>query len=245
MKRILIFILKIPYYICKYILKCVVFLLKHLFVFLFGWIPDLNDQMSGYEFEEYVREVLIRNHFDDAELTKKSGDFGIDILASYKGYHYAIQCKMYHKPVGVAAVQQAYAGCKYYQCDFAVVVTNTHFTRQAIELAQSNGVQLWDGTELKRLKNKANARSLLKRQQPVDDSFELEYKEMLVMFLNVGYASEDILMNAYQYSEQKSYYILKDLEFMEFIGHKNKEGIHELYYLDLDEAREIYNKNKI
>ena len=245
MKRILIFIVMIPFYILKYVLKCLGFLLKHFFAFLFGWIPDFNDKMTGYEFEEYVQEVLIRNRFENVELTKKSGDFGVDILASYKGYQYAIQCKMYHKPVGVAAIQQAYTGCEYYQCDFAVVVTNTHFTRQAIELAQTNGVKLWDGTELNRLKNKANARSLFKKSQPVDHSFDQEYKEMLLLFLDFGYANEDVLMNAYQYSEQKSYYILKDLEFLEFIGHENEEGVHELYYLDLDEAREIYSKNQI
>lgn len=144
-------------------LKCIMWILKKVFGWIFGWIPDLDERMSGEQFEEYVQAVLMRNGYKDVTLTKRSGDFGVDILAKYKGESYAIQCKLYSRPVGVAAIQQAYTGCEYYGCDIPVVVTNQRFTSQAITLARSNGVELWDGERLKHLKRKANSRSLLRR----------------------------------------------------------------------------------
>lgn len=159
--KIIVWILKIPIYLLKWIGHFILFILKCLFGFLFGWIPDFDERMSGEEFEQYVQEILKRNGYKHVELTKRSGDYGVDILAQYKGEYYAFQCKKYAKPVGVAAVQQAYSGCQYYECDQAVVVTNHRFTAQAIALAQTNDVILWDGEKLDQLKRKANRRSLI------------------------------------------------------------------------------------
>ena len=47
-----------------------------------------------------------------------------------------------------AAVQEAYAGAEYYGCDIPVVVCPTDFTIPARELAESTGVELWDGERL-------------------------------------------------------------------------------------------------
>jgi restriction system protein len=46
--------------------------------------------------------------------------------------------------VGVAAVQQAAAARPHYDADGAMVVTNTTFTAQAVTLAASTDVVLWD-----------------------------------------------------------------------------------------------------
>ena len=77
-------------------------------------------------------------------MTKGSGDYGIDILAEKDGITYAIQCKCYHAPVGVAAVQQAYAGRDYYDCMVGVVMTNQYFTTPAVEVAKKLKIILWD-----------------------------------------------------------------------------------------------------
>ena len=50
--------------------------------------------------------------------------------------------------VGNAAVQEAYAGAEYYGCDVPAVVCPTMFTASARELAESTGVELWDGERL-------------------------------------------------------------------------------------------------
>jgi hypothetical protein len=45
-------------------------------------------------------------------------------------------------------VQEAVAAKGYYDADDAMVVTNRHYTRQAIELARKNRVTLWDREQL-------------------------------------------------------------------------------------------------
>lgn len=100
------------------------------------------DAMSGEDFEFYVARVLQKYGFRDVCLTSGSGDFGVDILANFKKIKYAIQVKRYKSQVGIAAVQEAYSGAKYYEADAAIVITNSHFTDAAKSLADSCDVIL-------------------------------------------------------------------------------------------------------
>lgn len=100
--------------------------------------------MNGYEYEEFCRKNLKKCGFTKVKVTQKSGDYGVDITAYYGSTKYAIQCKNYSSPVGLAAVQQVHAGLKMYECDKAAVLTNSTFTQQAKNLAKSNGVCLWE-----------------------------------------------------------------------------------------------------
>ncbi len=106
------------------------------------------DRLTGEEFERYVALVLRDNGFRDVELTRASGDQGVDILADREGKRYAIQCKNYAGAVGNAAVQEAYAGAQFYGCDVAAVICPGDFTPAARELARATGVRLWDGRRL-------------------------------------------------------------------------------------------------
>ncbi|MBQ2991528.1 MAG: restriction endonuclease [Clostridia bacterium] len=108
-------------------------------------------RLDGPEFEAYVALVMEDNGFRHVEITKGSGDQGVDILAERGGKTYAVQCKNYEGAVGNFAVQEAYAGAQYYGCDVAAVVCPGTFTRGAKELAQSTGVLLWDGRKLSRM----------------------------------------------------------------------------------------------
>ncbi len=108
-------------------------------------------RLDGPEFEAYMALVLADNGYRHVEITKGSGDQGVDILAERGGKSYAIQCKNYAGAVGNFAVQEAYAGAQYYGCDAAVVVCPGAFTRGAKELAQRTGVLLWDGAKLSRM----------------------------------------------------------------------------------------------
>ncbi len=80
-------------------------------------------------------------------MTNATGDQGLDVIAEKQGLRYGIQCKFYSHPVGNKAVQEAYAGCGYYDCDVPVVMTNSTFTVSARELADQLGVELWEGYE--------------------------------------------------------------------------------------------------
>lgn len=106
--------------------------------------PGDMDLMEGHEFEYYCADLLRRAGFLEVEVTRGSGDYGIDIVAERDGVTYAIQCKRYDGPVGVKAVQEAYAGRDYYDRMVGAVMTNQYFTRPAVEVAQKLKILLWD-----------------------------------------------------------------------------------------------------
>ena len=105
---------------------------------------DDVDQLEGHDFEYFVGDLVEKNGFHSVEVTRGSGDHGIDVLAIKDGKSYAIQCKRYDTNVSNKAVQEAYSGKDIYGADIAVVITNQYFTKQAISDAASLGVVLWD-----------------------------------------------------------------------------------------------------
>ena len=107
-------------------------------------VPEHFDMLEGHEFEHYCAELLRKKGFIDVEVTKGSGDYGIDILAEKEGVTYAIQCKCYTAPIGVKAIQEAYAGRDYYDRMVGAVLTNQYFTTPAVEAAKKLKILLWD-----------------------------------------------------------------------------------------------------
>jgi len=105
------------------------------------------DKMDGKTFEKYL-EVLFRKLGYRVERTRYIGDYGADLVTAKNGVKTIIQAKRYKKKVGVKAIQEAVAAKGYYECQDAMVVTNSVYTKQAIELARANGVQLWDRNDL-------------------------------------------------------------------------------------------------
>ncbi|MBO5999948.1 MAG: restriction endonuclease [Lachnospiraceae bacterium] len=106
-----------------------------------------SKEPNGFEYEEICAQILKRNGYSKVTVTRASNDQGLDVIAEKKGVRYGIQCKYYNYPVGNKAVQEAYAGCGYYDCDVPVVMTNSTFTVSARELADQLGVELWEGYE--------------------------------------------------------------------------------------------------
>lgn len=106
---------------------------------------NIFDDMEGHEFEYFCAQLLENHGFTEVEVTKGSGDYGIDVLAQKDGVTYAVQCKRYSAPVGVKAVQEAYAGRDYYDRMVGAVMTNQYFTAPAVEAAKKLKILLWDG----------------------------------------------------------------------------------------------------
>ena len=106
--------------------------------------PSALDEMEGHEFEYFCADLLSERGFREVEVTKGSGDYGVDILAEKDGVTYAIQCKAYTSPVGVKAIQEAYAGRDYYDRMVGAVLTNQYFTKPAVEAAKKLKILLWD-----------------------------------------------------------------------------------------------------
>ena len=53
---------------------------------------DAFEDMEGHEFEFFCADLLRDRGFVEVEVTRGSGDYGIDILAEKDGVTYAIQC---------------------------------------------------------------------------------------------------------------------------------------------------------
>lgn len=133
--------------VCAGIVLCVgVFLLLRFVVRRYGRSrrAGVLDEMEGHDFEYFCAQLLEESGFLDVEVTRGSGDYGVDILAEKDGVTYAIQCKRYTTPVGVEAVQQVYAGKDYYDRMVGVVMTNQYFTTPAVEVAKKLKILLWD-----------------------------------------------------------------------------------------------------
>lgn len=106
--------------------------------------PGTLDEMEGHEFEVFCAQLLKKKGFQEVEVTRQSGDYGIDILAEKDGITYGIQCKCYHSPIGIKAIQEVYAGKDYYDRMIGAVMTNQYFTSPAVEAANKLKILLWD-----------------------------------------------------------------------------------------------------
>ena len=108
--------------------------------------------VDGHDYEYRVAEYLRRRGYHSVSVTQASGDYGADVIAKKGTKKYAIQCKYYSSPVGVAAVQEVTAAKAHYGCNAAMVVTNNTFTAAAEKLAAENGVVLLPGVTGMRVK---------------------------------------------------------------------------------------------
>lgn len=107
------------------------------------------DHMEGEAFEVWCAELLKKSGFEDVQRTGKSGDQGVDILATKDGITYAIQCKCYSKDLGNKPIQEASTGKQMYHCHIGAVMTNRGFTRGAVDAATVTGTLLWGRDKLK------------------------------------------------------------------------------------------------
>jgi restriction system protein len=108
------------------------------------------DAMTGIEFEEYVAAVL-RGLGYQVDITKATGDFGVDLIATKGGVRTAVQCKRQARAVNGSAIQQVVAGAAVHDCTATMVVTNHRYTRAAQHLADVHNCALIDRTRLARL----------------------------------------------------------------------------------------------
>ena len=142
--------------------------------------------MTGLEFEQYCKKLLLSNGFSKAEVTQGSHDYGGDIIAIKDQIKYVIQCKKYSSPVGIDAVQQVIGSKTMYDCHVAVVLTNSSFTDSARTLASKNNVILWDNVYLSKLQGNL--------EEDFEDKDEPAYDEDEYSDTTMG-STEDILPN--------------------------------------------------
>jgi len=132
------------------LLQEIIFRIK--FKKVLGQISISNiDSLSGIEFEEFVANYFRYMGYSTAT-TPKTGDNGLDIIASKHGVSLGIQAKLYYNHnISNSAVQEAFSGKSYYKCDFSMVITNWKFSKPATRLAEELKVILIDRNDLSHL----------------------------------------------------------------------------------------------
>ncbi|MBW3243577.1 restriction endonuclease [Epibacterium sp. DP7N7-1] len=113
-------------------------------------IHNSTPPIDGHAFEIWVATHMRRQGWK-VQITQKSADQGIDIIARRSGYSLGIQCKRYTGSVGNKAVQEAYAGRAHYRLDHAAVLTTGRYTRSARKLSKSTKVKLLAVSDIPRI----------------------------------------------------------------------------------------------
>ena len=106
-----------------------------------------RDNMTGYEYEQYCAN-LFRCYGWEAEVTPKSGDFGVDVIAKKNDIKIVVQCKKWNGSVGFNAVKEVFTGKTINKADYAIVITNSNFSQAAKKGAKDTGVILIKHSEL-------------------------------------------------------------------------------------------------
>ena len=108
---------------------------------------EVIDTMTGVEFEELLL-AHFRNLGYRGELTQTTGDYGADLVLQKDGTRVVVQAKRWRQVVGIESVQQVIGAIKYYAATKGMVVTNSVFTQNVVDLAQANSIELIDREKL-------------------------------------------------------------------------------------------------
>ena len=109
-------------------------------------IEDI-DELDGIDFELFLQKLFTKLGYT-AEITQSTGDQGADLILSKLGRKIAVQAKRYNTKLDNTPIQEVLGAKAYYGCNETMVVTNSYFTKKAIELAHVNQVQLIDRDDL-------------------------------------------------------------------------------------------------
>ena len=118
-------------------------------------ITDILQHLDPYAFERLAQRLLRECGFSDVQVTKRSGDGGIDGTGKLRiqgifSFNVAFQCKRYKGQVGASAIRD-FRGSLGTNNEKGVLITTGAFTKAAKEEASSEGkrlIDLMDGEEL-------------------------------------------------------------------------------------------------
>ena len=90
---------------------------------------------------------------------------------------------MYGQPVGNKAVQEVFSAKGYYECDLAAVVTNSSFTKSAMQLASSLDVHLLHDSEIEGFVSAYDS-DISSEEYPDTRSNQSDYRKTISSYLN-------------------------------------------------------------
>jgi Restriction endonuclease len=110
---------------------------------------DWRELKAGH-FESFVCEVFEALGFQ-VHSTGKTGDQGVDIVATRDGVRWAIQCKGYSEPLGNKPVQEVFTGARIHNCHRWLVITTSGFTAGGRQAAMHTNCVLVEGCDIPEL----------------------------------------------------------------------------------------------
>lgn len=105
--------------------------------------------LSGSDFERLLARLYEKMGYT-VQLNGRTGDQGADLIATRGNERLIIQAKRHTGSVGNTAVQEVVAAKNHYDGNVAIVISTSKFTREAVELAKTNSVQLVGLSDLQR-----------------------------------------------------------------------------------------------
>lgn len=105
------------------------------------------DSLSGTDFELYVKAIF-ENMGYSVGVTPTSNDYGADLIVFNGQLKIVVQTKRYSEPVGISAIQEIVGAITFYEANLGMVITNNYFTPNAINLATSANIVLWNRDDL-------------------------------------------------------------------------------------------------
>lgn len=129
--------------------------------YLFGSnISEQTNQityMNGFEFEDFL-EKFFNDMGYKTETLPYTGDYGADLIVFWNHLKIIIQAKKYAKGnvTTPKAIQEAKTAEHFYEGDLSMVITTSHFTKNAIIMAEKTKVTLIDGEDFKMLLDQKN-----------------------------------------------------------------------------------------
>lgn len=105
------------------------------------------DTMSGLEFEHYLAKVYKSLGYK-VHITPASNDYGADLILMKDNQIIAVQAKCTNSNMGSRGVQEVIGSLKYYSAHKGMVVGTSYFTKNAINLAAMNDIELVDRDRL-------------------------------------------------------------------------------------------------
>ncbi|MBQ3194521.1 MAG: restriction endonuclease [Oscillospiraceae bacterium] len=107
--------------------------------------------MDPYDFERLIADYFVRRGFVHAEVIGRSGDRGVDVLATnIQGEYELIQCKRYRQGnnIGSTPIQRVHSYMRTRNASRAWVITTSDFTPEGRDEARITNVTIMNGQDL-------------------------------------------------------------------------------------------------
>lgn len=111
--------------------------------------------MDGWAFEENIGKLFRKLGFD-AEVTKGSGDEGVDIILIKDNKTTIVQCKQHSKPVGPSVVRDLFGALTHFKAKNAILVSTSGFTSGTVSFAKNKPITLMGMHEILKMADEVN-----------------------------------------------------------------------------------------